>query len=340
MLLMVSISWKKEKNLKVTGSMIKQGVFRGWQSASRGGIKAHDIPTNFTSEYIDKIYNNVNGHIPISVDHGNGDIVGYTYEIGITSDKDDLPFKGFVFSESAKNKIIREGYTFVSPEIVEETDSFGNVTPTLVGIALVKNPAISGTDISIEPIVFSAGEPEMTDEEITVTATDIPDGDVDKKQESGFGRAPKPDKTDREPINVNITLDGNALGKTYEKEPVRGNDVSNSDLEQYKAKNDELAAKIDKLLTERYDGIVAELKRQGIDDPGKLVRDLPVENKIDVLSRLMASMVKTKPVAKPADAASNQTPGPNKTEIDTAVSEVLAELGYTVDEYRELRGET
>jgi hypothetical protein len=332
---MALVNWKKERNLKISGSVIKQGVFRGWKSATKDGLKAHDIPTKFTPEYIDKLYSGINGHIPVVVDHqGSGStVVGYTYQAGITPNKDDIQIRGFVFDESAEQKIIREGYTFVSPEIVEETDAFGNVTPRLLRISLVKNPAIEGTDLSIEPIVFSKGEEDMTDGQDAPPAAGAQQTEDQKKEES-FGRA----KQDSQKLDITFKMDKTKDDAT--PSPKVGNDVA-LEVAELKAQNAVMQKQLDKMLTERYDGIVAELARHGIEDPGKIVNGLSTDQKIAVLSKMLGTVVKQKPVAEAGDAPPDAGGAKKDTPeaISAAVAEVLESCGYTLEEYKELRGE-
>lgn len=350
---MASVQWKSEKSLKVFGSTIKEGVFRGGHASIVGnGVITRDTPTNFTPEYIEMLYNNVRGHIPFVVEHRNGttETVGYTYKMGVTPAMDDLKFQGFVFNETAKDKIIKEGYTFVSPEIVEETDSSGNVTDArIVKIAFVRNPAIEGTDIGIEPIVFSKGDEGMTDNpvsNVTTPSQTVVTPNTTGTPPTGFGTPVQPAvRSGNDPIDVRITVDSARTQDVPPKQdppavdPPAGNDVSNAKPMSLEEHNQALAAKIESLLTERYDGIVAELKRQGIEDPGAIVRGLPVEQKISVLSKMKDTVVKTKPIAGPVDTPVPPPNSQSKVEIDKAVSEVLAEIGYTDDEYKHLRGE-
>lgn len=111
------------------------------------------------------------------------------------------------------------------------------------------------------------------------------------------------------------------------------------DVRVMKEQNEALVAKLDQLLTERYEGIVTELKNSGITDPDKIVHGLPVEQKIAVLSQMKTSIVKKAPLASTTSEKVPPSGQPSKTDVQNAVEEVLGELGYSMEEYKKLHGE-
>lgn len=332
---MASMRWKSAEILKVYGTTIREGTFTGGKATAQGVI-TKDEPTTFTPEYISKVYENVQTHVPFVLKHkaeGN-EVIGYAYKVGISESKDDLKYTGFVFNQDAIKSIITGGYTSVSPEIDEVKDSSGNVVDAKIAyIAFVPNPSIDGTEIEAEHVVFSKGEGSSMEgqTESTITSSTTTSGTEPMVMKETTVEAPQSTES---------------FGKLKASSEAVSQKQTNSDvsdlnvkMDDYKAKSEQLAAKVDQLLTERYDVIVADLKTQGIEDPGAIVRGLPVEQKITVLSKMKDTVVKTKPLTSTITPTVNTGVSAEKTQINTALGEVLSELGYTVEEYKHLRGE-
>ena len=74
------------------------------------------------------------------------------------------------------------------------------------------------------------------------------------------------------------------------------------------------------------------MKSLGVSDPGSIVRGLPTEQKIAVLSKMKESIVLNKPLATPSTSESPV----GKSTVDTAVAEVLQELGVSSEEYAKI----
>lgn len=338
---MASMRWKSAEILKVFGTTIKEGTFTGSKATAQGTI-TKDKPTTFTPEYISKVYENIKTHVPIVIDHkaGDNEVVGYAFKVGITDTHDDLKYSGFIFSKDAMDKITMGGYSRVSPEI---DDKYDPVTGELLDarlerIAFVQNPAITGTEADAEHVVFSKGD-NMTE------------GNATEGNAGETATAQTTTQTTDKPTQVvehqEIVTPDRGFGKLGSKNSGEGNvagDVAelSTKMNEYKTTSEHLAAKVDQLLTERYEGIVAELKGQGIEDPGKIVHGLPVEQKITVLSKMKETVVKTKPLATTPVSTGGSDGGSQSTntgDIPKAVNEVLAELGYTPEEYKALRGD-
>jgi hypothetical protein len=335
---MASMRWKSAEILKVYGTTIREGTFTGGKATAQGVI-TKDEPTTFTPEYISKVYENVQTHVPFVLKHklGGNEVIGYAYKVGISESKDDLKYTGFVFNQDAIKSIITGGYSSVSPEIDETKDSSGNVVDAKIAyIAFVPNPSIDGTEIEAEHVVFSKGEGSNmegnTGTETTAT-----------QQTSSVAEPMVMKETTVEVPSSDSFGKLKASSETAEQRQTN-NDVSNLNvkMDDYKTKSEQLAAKVDQLLTERYDVIVADLKTQGIDDPGAIVRGLPVEQKITVLSKMKDTVVKTKPLTSTLNTGTTSAQievSNDKAQVSKALGEVLGELGYTVEEYKHLRGE-
>jgi hypothetical protein len=86
----------------------------------------------------------------------------------------------------------------------------------------------------------------------------------------------------------------------------------------------------------QYDGIVGELKELGVENPGEIVKGLPTESKITVLSKMKGTIIKKTPFSKAPESAA---PPPSQGNVDTAFKEALSELGLNESEYNKLMGE-
>jgi hypothetical protein len=305
---MTSISWKSAEILKVFGTTIREGIYTGGKTEVAGGITTRDSPTQFTPAKIARIYENITTHVPLYLGHDGGPTrkpIGYAYKFGVTETLDDIKYNGFIFDKDAMQKIITEGYDRVSPEITEDVEH-------LVGIAFVPNPAIDGTEADMEQIVFSKGD------------TNIPGGDNSMTDETTTTQ-PVPAQTHVQPVPAAV--------KTETVIPAVP-DVSAlvTQVEDFRGKYEQATAKIETLMTQQYDTVVAEMKSLGVSDPGSIVRGLPTEQKIAVLSKMKESIVLNKPLASPTPTS----PADDKSEVDKALNEVLTELGVSKEEYSKI----
>jgi len=304
------VTWKSTEILKVFGTTLRTGTFKGGKSVEGGEIVS-DSPTTFTPSYIARIYENISTHVPLYIDHStaNRKPIGYAYKFGVTNSLDDIRYNGFVFDGEGKQKIMLEGYTSVSPEIDNDN--------RLTGIAFVRNPAITGTDVSAEYKVFSNEQVPMT--ETVVTEQGVGKEEVEVTQVT----QPTIEQPKQIPINQSSpTLDAMIA-------EMKGQ------IADYKSKLEVQSAKTEQLLTSQYNALSSEIKSLGVDDPGKIVHGLPTEQKIAVLSRMKESMVKNKPMVKPAEDIQQVD---EKSSVDKAVKEVCDEIGLTTEEYEKYLG--
>jgi len=318
---MAPITWKSAEILKVFGTTIREGIYTGGKTEVAGGITTRDTPTNFTPAKIANIYENISTHVPFYLGHNGGPTrkpIGYAYKFGVTETLDDIKYNGFVFDQDAMRKISTEGYDKVSPEILDDSN-------TLVGIAFVMNPAITGTEADMEPIVFSKGD--------TTSVT----GDTKMSEQSTETPITNNVPTQTIPAQVTPTPSiPQVAAQNVAQIATPSVDVSAlvSQVEDYRGKYEQATAQIEALMTQRYDGVVAEMKGLGVSDPGSIVRGLPTEQKIAVLSKMKESIVLNKPLASPTPNA--PTDSAQKTDIDKALNEVLSELGVKPDEYAKI----
>ena len=312
---MASVIWKSAEILKVFGTTIREGVYTGNKADPNGGQITPDLPTEFTPAKIAKIYENISTHVPLYIGHSTDVIrkpIGYAYKFGVTENLDDIKYNGFVFDNDAIVKIATMGYDKVSPEISEDDSE-------LRGIAFVLNPAITGTDADMELKVFNAAQTDsntgatpMADETTTMSAPITPAQTPAQTQST-----PVPAQTPVQPVGEKNTVDVSAL-------------VAQAD--EFRTKYEQANARIEAMMTQQYEGVVSEMKSLGVSDPGSIVRGLPTEQKIAVLNKMKESIVLNKPLATPSTSESPV----GKSTVDTAVAEVLQELGVSSEEYAKI----
>lgn len=319
-----NLKWKSAEILKVFGSTLKQGIFIGGK-ATNSGIITKDEPTNFTPNYIANIYENINTHVPLYIDHSVNDRkpIGYAFKFGVTESLDDIQYAGFVFNQQARNKIMIDGYDYVSPEIDED-----NGVPHLRGIAFVRNPAISGTEVGAEIKVFSNVDTNVGNGDSN-TMSDTIVGDMPVNLTTATGTSYTQPSIPIQPVvqlPANITNTPNLVDLSELR----------AEIAEYKAKFEQQAAKTEQLLTGQYNSVIAEMKTLGIEEPGKIVQGLPTEQKIAILSKLKDSLVKNKPMTSTTSVMPNVDD--KSTENETAFKEVVTELGLSEDQIKKLKG--
>lgn len=314
---MTPITWKSAEILKVFGTTIREGIYTGGKTEVAGGITTQDTPTQFTPAKIARIYENISTHVPLYLGHGGGPTrkpIGYAYKFGVTETLDDIKYNGFIFDQDAMHKIITEGHDRVSPEITEDVEH-------LIGIAFVPNPAIDGTEADMQQIVFSKGDTNSTDGVTSMTdetTTAQPTPQPVQTQTQQQSQSPSQAQAQAAVKTETIVPDVSALV---------------SQVEDFRGKYEQALAKIETLMTQQYETVVSEMKSLGVSDPGSIVRGLPTEQKIAVLSKMKESIVLNKPLATPTPSAPDQ---PAPTDVDKALNEVLTELGVSKEEYAKI----
>lgn len=296
---MASVRWKSAEILKVFGTTIREGVYTGNKLDVASGNIVPDVPTEFTPERIARIYDNIKTHVPIYLGHSaspDRKPIGYAFKFGVTETLDDIKYSGFIFDRDAINKIVAGGYNKVSPELNDTADE-------LQALAFVQDPAIKGTEAEeMELKVFNAPETLSTEGVQPMTEN------IQQEQVQTTTVVEKPATTTGNPVDPRI-------------------DDLAKQVEEFRTKYEQANARIESLLTQQYDTIVAEMKGLGVSDPGSIVRGLPTEQKIAVLSKMKESIVLNKPIATPTTV-----PSPAEKQSD-ALDDVLAELGIPKEKY-------
>ncbi len=211
-------------------------------------------------------------------------------------------------------KIVTEGWDKVSPET--STDD-----TQLLALAFVPNPAIEGTGADMEIKLFSQGETKPTD---SMTETVSSQGSEPAQAQTSV----------QQPVNTTKPeATRETVRETVIKEQAADVSALVSQVEEFRTKYEQAVAKNESLLTQQYDVLVGEMKTLGLADPASIVRGLPVEQKISVLSKMKESIVTTKPLATPTSSTTE-----DQGKIDTALDSALKELGVSKEEYSKIAG--
>lgn len=312
--------FKSSEIYKVSGSM-KQGKF-----VSNDGTEVEITP-----ELISKIYQNVKGHIPYYLSHDNPLIrtpIGYAYKVGKDEGDNTLLHEGFVFDKKAQRELAINYSDKISPEIDLEIDKeTGKITnASLHALSFVHNPAIPDTKVEIIRQLFSKGENEssMQDKDVKLNETVV--NPITGTETVG---------------NVTITapVSQEQPKVTIPPAPVvqeRQTPVTIVDITKYEDRIKELEMKLEEdkkfkesVFNEKYTNVVNDLKSLGVTDVENVVTDLPVDQKILVLTKMKEKIIKTAPIGNP----SSDIGASNQKDSNVALEERLKSLHISKDYY-------
>lgn len=317
--------WKSEQVLKLSGSIVKEGVFHGHPGEDTTNPHALK-PSKFTPELIEKAFKNISGPIPIYLTHDMKgqprDQIGSTFHAGLAATKDDIEVKGMVWKDSAINRIKNESLNRFSPEFDFDYDAQGNImNAKIVGLIPTNNPAISNTPIQAISTVFDQIGGSMTDQE-SAAAPAAPVQTTITQNGTGTYTAPSPVSTPPvAPVN---------------------NDNQAAVLAQLNAFAQQMAANqevIKNLLAERdasklvtVNTFLAELKTLGVNNPENMISGLPADSQLNVLKAVKENLSLRAPLVTPGSSGQN-TGAPAQQIVENSI---LKEIGISRKEYDKL----
>lgn len=315
------IKWKGVEVLDVSGLTLKVGTFTGTDG----------VPTPFTPDLVNRIYDKIDKPVPFYFTHGLGGDdkvkIGYAHKFGIDPNTNELHYKSFVFEDGVKEQIVQNGYTSTSAEVDYTNDENGTpIDGTLTGIALVQNPAVPGTGIKVSAVAFAKkpkGEP-MVEGTTSIKAFSSTRIGVERLLlEKGFsagevttlfemlGEINKGDNTKH--------LEAyNEEKKTFESQI----SALTKELEAEKKKNTEFEMQLGNIYKSQLAGAINEVKALGFSDPDKMVEGLPIQQQIITLSKIKENFATQKGLSTPPGIAS-----PGASSPSVAFQEVIAEMG-------------
>lgn len=333
------IDWVSSNILKVSGDTARTGLV-----TSREGKTIE-----FTEDDLKDLCQNFVEPIPLYLTHDDKTPCGFINKLGYEKATDKLKLMGFVFDKKKAEKIQEDGYNKISPEItVDRDDITGKIKRAFMTAgAFVKVPMFDNSPVSTIPVCF--GDPiagntvksYMTENTNTAIPTVKANADGSYTVEFNKGTqftdtttGTSSGYTYQPPIVVNpptvttpvAPIDEDAIVKKV-KAALEGEYAPlKTELESTKAAASDYKTKYEGVLTDKLNSTLEELKSLGVVKPEDIGADLPIEQRIGVLSNVKTNIVKaspsTTPVTTPVTVA---TPQSNK------VDDVLKEIGISKD---------
>lgn len=334
---MDSLKWKSSEVLVVSANAITTGPATA-SIVVDDKLTPDTKPTDFKHEHLTRAYENIDSHVPLYIKHKFGaekKAIGFAFKFGL--EDNGLPFKGYVFDKDAYRQITTEGYDKISPELDLTIENDNLVDVRITGLAFVPNPAMQDTDVNITATVFSR-QTEDSNRGEAMTAIEMlkKKGLSDQEIESVKAFFEEGTDTQQSPS----TPPSETTPPAQVTPPTTGGNVEEKlntlivQVQDYKSKYEETLHKNEQLLGLQYDNIARDIKSLGIEDPGEIVKGLPTEQKIVILTKMKERIAKNQPLVTPTDEKL-KADTPN-TSNEKLLSEALKELGITKEEYDKL----
>ncbi|MCK9326007.1 MAG: hypothetical protein M0P69_11005 [Bacteroidales bacterium] len=312
----------------------------------------HGKLTPWTPSIIEKIYNKIKGPLPLYIKHDERALfrqpVGYGIKFGITEDHTDITYNGFVFDDGAIKQIIEEGYNCISPEVENEYDEQGElVDSTLLAMAFVKNPSFPGMQVQYAKAAFSesqndelaskTGEPMskavaidtlkskgLSETEIASITQAFESAEPAKQEAPSQQQAPPVQSTPAAHVEQKSAPPAAPDMSAFEQRLAEQATV----IAQLQQKNEDL-------LKTQYNTVRDEVRGLGIANPDDIVKGLPTEQKISILSKMKENMARNQPMSTPAGQPVSSQSQPVDQRAKMAAT--LKSIGMTVEEYEKLK---
>lgn len=320
-----NIEWRSLDVTMAEGMTLRVGSFR----ASDGEV------VTFAPDALRKIFSRVSTPLPMYDTHKGANtnqprkVFGHAVKIGLETTGDHICYKALMMDPSFK-LAYASGSDDTSAEIDPIRDEAGNIIDgTLTGIAVVPNPAISGTQMKVGAVAFEAP---------TVTL-ELPAAPVIQSSSGGFDMTKGIEKALLEagvPADkVGSIVDGARahFSKEFEHDGLqkRFEDVSKqvelacSERDSFKKKFEDASAELDTIYGGQVTALVNDIKGLKFENPEAIVDGMTNGQKIKTLSTLKESLVKAIPasasVGNPIVSAQPAAPGGMKFE------DMLKEMG-------------
>jgi hypothetical protein len=353
-----SIEWKSLDVTAAEGMTLRVGAFK----ASDGEV------VEFSPDVLKKIFSKVDKPIPMYLTHkdaGTGmprEVLGHAVKLGLETEGDKVHYKALMMDPNFK-LMYASGYDDTSAEITPIRDDAGTIIDgTLTGIAVVPNPAISGTQMRVSAVAFTA--PTSVGDSVSRATSGTYQYPL--PQTPGFvpfssGTSSMPAVVVANPIvsSGGIRLTGK-IEKTLLEHGVPADRVpdllegleahfskkfeqaglqvkleeANKQLELacasekgMKKKFEDLTKEFETHLGDKVNSLIGEVKTVGFANPEAVIDGLPIQQKITMLSKIKENMVAAKPPTAPA-ANLQAPPTQNSTQTPEAQLKVmLAEMG-------------
>lgn len=343
----MTLNYKSHDVLKTSGSVVKVGEYQGANFDSTG----KPVPSKFGVTDIRRMHDNATEPIPIFVDlHGKGlnrrELAGWCFRLGMSPDGTELVHNGFVFNPKAQ-KLIASGHNQVSPEIETFKDAVGNIVDRKIeALCFVPNGAIDGQELNYMVEKFSTidgmnGQTNTGNQDAGTTppATTIDAEAIVKNTAKAVLAELMPatkamideaikGQTNTQDAEITQQQNASSGGQTDDK--------SASEIAQLKAQAAANQQVTDKLLNEKYEEIVAHVKKLGIPDPSSIVAGLPKLQAIETLTSVRANLLQNASLNGVPQGLSNQGVGHSQKTETQVFEECMSELGFNSDHYRNM----
>jgi len=318
------VEWRSLDVMAAEGMSLRVGAFR----ASDGEV------VEFTSDVLKKVFAKVRNPVPMYLTHkdaGTGksrEVLGHAVKLGLEADGDKIHYKAVMMDPSFK-LMYASGYDDTSAEITPIRDETGRIIDgELTGIAVVPNPAISGTQMKVSAIAFEAPK--------KCVLTSAPIVDISKPSSGGIKLTGRIEKTLLEngvPMDKVEGLLGSMetyYSKKFENDGLQKKfDAQTEELnlacaseKAMKKKFEDLNKEFETYLGEKVATLANEVKAMNFANPEAVVDGLPVQQKIAMLSKIKENLVSAKPATSPSV-------GLQATPVASSQGQLLAEMGLT-----------
>lgn len=308
------VEWHSLGVMSAEGMSLRVGAFK----ASDGEV------VEFSSDVLKKIFSKVRDPVPMYLTHkdaGTGNartVLGHAVKLGLEMDGDKIHYKALMMDPSFK-MMYASGYDDTSAEITPIRDEAGNIIDgQLTGIAVVPNPAISGTEMKVSAMAFEApkGAPvggiRLTGSKLEKTLL-----------ENGVPADKVTPTIEAMELHFSKQFETAGLQKKFEQsEEARKTAEEKEKMTQKKF--EDLTKEFELHLGAKVDSLIGEVKGIGFASPEAVVEGLPVQQKIAMLSKIKENMIASKPASAPSVGLNAQPP---KMDAAKQFEKDLADLG-------------
>jgi hypothetical protein len=321
-----NIEWRSLDVTAAEGMSLRVGAFK----ASDGEV------VEFTSDVLKKIFSKVTSPVPMYLTHkdaGTGQprtVLGHAVKLGLELQGDKVHYKALMMDPEFK-LMYASGYDDTSAEITPIRDETGTIVDgTLTGIAVVPNPAISGTQMKVSAIAFEA-------------PNSVPNIPIVKPNSGGIKLTGKTtiertllesgvpaDKLEATIEGLNVAFSKKfemaGLQKKFE-DSQKEIELACSERDSMKKKFEDLSKEYETMLNDKVAALAGEIKTVGFANPEAVVEGLTVQQKIATLSKMKENLATSKPMSGGANFEKAQVPPAQTAEVKLASD--LAEMGLT-----------
>lgn len=319
-----NIEWRSLDVTAAEGMSLRVGTFR----ASDGE------PIEFTQEVLQKVFSKVTKPVPMYLTHagaGTGkprEVLGHAVKLGLELRGNKIHYKALMMDPKFK-EVYALGYDDTSAEVTPIRDETGRIVDgELTGIAVVPNPAISGTEMKVSAVAFSA----PTKEDVKMEAVKPNSGGIRLTGRTIIERTLLESGIAADKLDATVEALGVAFSKKFEHDGIEKKfseaqeqlKLACSERDEMKKKFEDLNKEYDTMLSEKVTSLANEIKAVGFSNPEAVVEGLTVQQKIATLSKMKENLATTKPVN--AGASFGDVKPAEKT-ADVKFQDSLRDLG-------------